>query len=581
MSEPDPDESASAPTETDPGQDEIVSQVLDADPVVGIESIPARPFEPRDADTTAPIDDAPRDHDVTAEAPVSIELAPSIETDREPVAAATAPEVTVPNAPSINLRGTDETDRSTSSQVPPVESVEARPDIVVQADTSAPSSMRDAVSESVPEPVIAASEAHTLDEPAIEALESHEPGPEDAIPAALDEQTRERSAEPGVATISEEVIASNRVEIRRPRRPRPSQPSAPEPRASDSLFVESSGDRSPQSWIERLVDVVRQERGQAAELRAEVQARSDVPHIDPIEQVDPPSETTRRFLIPRVGIDPADVPIHRGVQASRIADAHGADAVTAGGEVFVAAGFAEETPEGLGLLAHELTHVARNRQARFVPPIAATPSTPPRRNVVAPRDDGDEESVALGVERRVRAEANAVQRARQIDPLVDIASAPGTSAFATTRSALYRPAVATPVQSATFATEPRQEVTGAANDEWGGLPTPWEPMPDWLAPAMATSFTAAPAPNGAATASSNAPLASMSTPSMATVDSAAPVVQTAPTDRSSDPNETPATASSPGGEEHKGAVEPDLDALARQVYGVLKRRLAAERRRLG
>jgi hypothetical protein len=27
--------------------------------------------------------------------------------------------------------------------------------------------------------------------------------------------------------------------------------------------------------------------------------------------------------------------------------------------------------------------------------------------------------------------------------------------------------------------------------------------------------------------------------------------------------------------------EPDLDALARQVYDVLKRRLAAERRRLG
>ena len=525
----------------------------------------------------------PRDDAPDVEAPAAVELAAPIETDREPVVAATAPEFTRPNVPPNNLGSTDETDRSTSSQVPPAESVEARPDIVTRADTTASSSTREAVSETANVPVIAASEARTENEPAVEVLDSHEPGPVHALPAALDEQARERSAESRVATISEEVIASNHVEIRRPRRPRPSQPRAPESRASDSLFVESTGDRSPQSWIERLVEVVRQERGQAAEPRTEMQARSDVPHIDPIEQVDRPSETTRRFLTPLVGIDPADVPIHRGVQASRIADAHGADAVTAGGEVFVAAGFAEETPEGLGLLAHELTHVARNRQVRFVPPIAATPSAPSRQNAVAPRDDGDEESVALGVEQRVRAEASAVQRARQIDPLVDMASVPGTTAFATTRSTLYRPAAldASRVQPATFASSPHSEATNFVEDEWGGLPTPWEPMPDWLAPATTASFGAAPASNGTTTTSSNAPLASMSTPSMATADSAAPVVQTAPANRSSESNETHATASSPGGDEHKGAVEPDLDALARQVYGVLKRRLAAERRRLG
>jgi hypothetical protein len=34
-------------------------------------------------------------------------------------------------------------------------------------------------------------------------------------------------------------------------------------------------------------------------------------------------------------------------------------------------------------------------------------------------------------------------------------------------------------------------------------------------------------------------------------------------------------------QQHQADVEPDLDALARQVYARLKRRLAAEQRRLG
>ena len=40
---------------------------------------------------------------------------------------------------------------------------------------------------------------------------------------------------------------------------------------------------------------------------------------------------------------------------------------------------------------------------------------------------------------------------------------------------------------------------------------------------------------------------------------------------------TPAPQANP----HEGAVEPDLDALARQVYTVLRRRLASEQRRFG
>jgi hypothetical protein len=40
------------------------------------------------------------------------------------------------------------------------------------------------------------------------------------------------------------------------------------------------------------------------------------------------------------------------------------------------------------------------------------------------------------------------------------------------------------------------------------------------------------------------------------------------------------STAAPGHPAHN-SVEPDLDALARQVYGVLKRRLLAERQRFG
>ena len=37
----------------------------------------------------------------------------------------------------------------------------------------------------------------------------------------------------------------------------------------------------------------------------------------------------------------------------------------------------------------------------------------------------------------------------------------------------------------------------------------------------------------------------------------------------------------PQAQDQAAAVEPDLDVLARQVYSILRNRLAAERRRLG
>src|SRR5262249_25131628 len=73
---------------------------------------------------------------------------------------------------------------------------------------------------------------------------------------------------------------------------------------------------------------------------------------------------------------PATVRVYRGARADEVTSALGADAITVGDEVAIATGHAEDAPEALGLLAHELTHVARARERGFVPPVVRP--RPPR-----------------------------------------------------------------------------------------------------------------------------------------------------------------------------------------------------------
>jgi outer membrane protein OmpA-like peptidoglycan-associated protein len=62
----------------------------------------------------------------------------------------------------------------------------------------------------------------------------------------------------------------------------------------------------------------------------------------------------------RYGIDGATVRIHTDAEASRLADSFGANAVTAGHDIFFASGrYAPQTSSGEKLLAHELAHVAQ------------------------------------------------------------------------------------------------------------------------------------------------------------------------------------------------------------------------------
>jgi hypothetical protein len=105
--------------------------------------------------------------------------------------------------------------------------------------------------------------------------------------------------------------------------------------------------------------------------------------------------------------------------------------------------------------------------------------------------------------------------------------------------------------------------------EWGGLPAPWEPLPAWII---------SPPPSVAAVVKSDTPLMAGSPPPAA---DAAPAVQRAARDRSVDEESATPGSSAERSPEQGLSPEPDLDMLARQVYAILRRRLAAERRREG
>src|SRR5207253_6172838 len=143
----------------------------------------------------------------------------------------------------------------------------------------------------------------------------------------------------------------------------------------------------------------------------------------------PLSQRARRFLQPLVGIDPASVHVHRDAIAEHLADVYQADAITVGDDVAIAAGHPDDTPETLGLLAHEFTHVARQREPRFVPPIArvmnsASTSANMPGNMTPGRlsDPADEEALAQQVERRVTRVAE-----EQVDQMASLPTVPSGS----------------------------------------------------------------------------------------------------------------------------------------------------------
>lgn len=70
-----------------------------------------------------------------------------------------------------------------------------------------------------------------------------------------------------------------------------------------------------------------------------------------------------RFLEPRFGRDFERVKVHTGSFAARVCRSIGAEALTAGNNIFFGAGrYRPETPGGRRLLAHELAHVLQQRR---------------------------------------------------------------------------------------------------------------------------------------------------------------------------------------------------------------------------
>jgi hypothetical protein len=258
----------------------------------------------------------------------------------------------------------------------------------------------------------------------------------------------------------------------------------------------------------------------------------------------PLREGTRRFLRAALGVDAADVPIYRGAAPARFVRAHVADALTADGAIVLGEQRDEDTPRQLGLLAHELIHAARTTTPRYIPPILQD----------ATALATDEEVVAQAAEAEVIRLAEARARQSSAEPAEDAdISVPAP----TVPAAAEQPAQ--PAHGAAATARP------GARALWGNLPAPWEPWPA----ADRTSPTGGPAAQPVRPDTQPIP------PRSAGME--APALQRAERGRSLPP-QAPQSPAPPSPRSEQPA-EPDLDALARQVYTALKRRLASEQRR--
>lgn len=256
--------------------------------------------------------------------------------------------------------------------------------------------------------------------------------------------------------------------------------------------------------------------------------------------------------------------------ATQFAERADADAVAVGDIVALGAGHTPGvgSPETLGLLAHELTYVARWRAPRFVPPIARTTEhgAGSGREVAAPTN---EEGLARLVEARVTRAAEATLTPEHRSPPLPFGApvAPAAPSIADREPNRYADAEVVRTEA-----DPGQQATGndmsrAVPAAWNGLPAPWEPLPTWLD-----------APGPGAPTATPPPAASPATSVFSPQGAAAPAVQLAERGRTPD-EATPATATGSAAPPAAQSPEPDLDALARQVYAVLRRRLSAEGRR--
>ncbi len=275
--------------------------------------------------------------------------------------------------------------------------------------------------------------------------------------------------------------------------------------------------------------------------------------------------SVRARLAPLLGRGLGETQLLRTAAAAAATSAAAADALAVGDTVLLSPGQDLSSPRGLGLLAHELTHVLRQRDPGFVPAVVrgaragvAGSNTGQTRSDLAgglPSAAPDEEGLAEQVEGLVREQFE--RRGRQQ------AAGGGFTA----------PAASAP---------------SAEKQSWGGLPAPWEAMPFWDAPETPPTPSAGPprptvsarTRPGTGSAGSRGPAGQNSSAGTGAV----PLAQAASTTRSVPGSGSSEEAAKPalpavGSDKNKARNTPDLDRLAQQVYSLIKGRLHTEIRR--
>jgi hypothetical protein len=297
---------------------------------------------------------------------------------------------------------------------------------------------------------------------------------------------------------------------------------------------------------------------------------------------EPLSQRTRRFLRPLIGFDPAQVHVHRSTPAAQIAASHLADAVTIGNDIAIGTGHPDNEPQTLGLLAHELTHVARYHEPRFIPPVVENRN--PTTGIQQARPTFQR---STGISQAATTSPGRLQTSTDEESLAQLVEQQVTGlARGEARSTLHQTstAPARPGHPSALPNSRALNPTRDTNTNWGNLPAPWEPLPDWLA-------TSSPAPEQSSTFTLNAPLAPQLSPIVnATVSNTGGTQSTGGTDGGNVVQRAGLERSLGTAQANQAAQptvptimqgpEPDLDELAQQVYTLLKRRLGVEHRRM-
>ena len=332
------------------------------------------------------------------------------------------------------------------------------------------------------------------------------------------------------------------------------------------------------------------------------------PTLEPVRL----SGATRRFLEPLVGFDPNEVSVYTGDAASRTTRSLRAEAAAQNGAVLLPDASNLETPAQLGLLAHELIHVAQQQRTVSAPPPDATreavtnsaledatletPSSA-QPSLESPRSSGaasrrfvpalPSAGTVGSADTRSADTRSAGEFSNIASHAVRQSSAPlleNISSYASEEDRALA-AEARVVQIARTESLSADPTINTAAPSWNGLPAPWERLPSFESRSndegVVSLIGAGLSPQGwGGSATTTNPVgyaSSVSSSSAASSASSGSSAMTAAPQAAEVGRELPQV----GGVAASASGGPDLEQLAKQVYDVLKRRLQSDRRRGG